>query len=289
MSCGEGGFLLSTGSMNGSSFYFSSSQGDFLANRTYGEDLHLGSWSQAIQIGPFNLLRIKSTFGEPSFFSAAVIPYLFLALEYKRRWLSAALLFCIVFSTSTSAFVALPFALLIHSLFQRKLTLAIGFVVILFVGAFATLYFVFPETYNEMFAAKFNAENVSGEIRQDTKESTNEMTKTFTVMNRVFGIGFGYFYAGVFHALLVNTGLIGIAVYLYAFLKPVIFLRSDHGGLALKVGVATLFFLFYVSVSELFLPTTWMFLGLAYWQLDRQRQQKMVPELEAVASPLPVG
>jgi hypothetical protein len=93
----------------------------------------------------------------------------------------------------------------------------------------------------------------------------------------------------VFHALLVNTGLIGIAVYLYAFLKPVIFLRSDHGGLALKVGVATLFFLFYVSVSELFLPTTWMFLGLAYWQLDRQRQRKMVTELETVASPLPVG
>ena len=83
--------------------------GDFIVNRSYGDGLHTASWSQAIQLGPFSLLRIKSTFGEPSWFSAGVIPYLFLALEYKRRWLSAALLFCLIFSASTSAYVALPF------------------------------------------------------------------------------------------------------------------------------------------------------------------------------------
>ena len=61
--------------------------GDFIANRTYGEFEHTGSWSQSIELGPLTLLRIKSTFGEPSRLSAAVIPYLFLALEYKRKWL----------------------------------------------------------------------------------------------------------------------------------------------------------------------------------------------------------
>ena len=70
--------------------------GDFIANRTYGEFEHTGSWSQAIELGPLTLLRIKSTFGEPSFFSAGVIPYLFVALEYHRKWLyrRAALLYC---------------------------------------------------------------------------------------------------------------------------------------------------------------------------------------------------
>src|ERR1700693_1167524 len=85
--------------------------GDFIVNRAYGD--HTASWSQAIQVGPLNLLRIKSTFGEPSWFSAGVIPYIFLALQYKRKWLSAALLFCIVFSTSSSAFAAFPVALLL--------------------------------------------------------------------------------------------------------------------------------------------------------------------------------
>jgi hypothetical protein len=263
--------------------------GDFIVNRTYGTDLHTGSWSQVIQVGSLSLLRIKSTFGEPSWLSAGVIPYILLALEYKRKWLSAALLFCIVFSTSTSAFAAFPFALLIHTLFQRKLNASIAITIVLFAAAFATLYFVYPETYNEMFTAKLTGDNNSGEVRHEGYLALQDTEKTFTPMNRIFGIGFGYYYGGVFYAVLVNTGWIGMVVYFYAFLKPVILLRSEHGGLALKVGVATLFFLFYISVSELFLPTTWMFLGLAYWRLDQQRQERKAAQFTAVAEPVLTG
>jgi hypothetical protein len=248
--------------------------GDFLANRTYGEGLHTASWSQAIQLGPLNLLRIKSTFGEPSFFSAAVIPYLFLALEYRKKWLCAALFFCTVFSTSTSAFVGLAFALMVYSLVQKKLNLSILVIVLLFAGAFATLYFVYPDTYDSMFTAKLNGANDSGGIHQAANQAMNDTVKMFTPMNHLFGIGFGYYYGWVFSAVLINAGWIGLIVYLYAFLKPVILLRPDHGGLALKVGVATIFFLYCINVSELFLPTTWMFLGLAYWRLDQQKREK---------------
>ena len=108
-------------------------------------------------------------------------------------------------------------------------------------------------------------------------------------MNRLFGIGFGYYYGGVHYAIPINTGWIGMIVYFYAFLKPVVLLRPDHGALALKVGVATLFFLFYVSVSELFLPTTWMFLGLAYWRLDQQRQQRKATRFVTTLAPTPAG
>jgi len=245
--------------------------GDFIVNRTYGDGAHTASWSQAVQIGSLSLLRIKSTFGEPSFFSAGVIPYFLLAQEYKRKWLSAALLFCLVFSFSSSAFAAFPFALILQSLFQRKLSRGTAITVLLFAGTIASLYYFFPETYYEMFTAKMSGENDSGQVRQQTWEAMQETAQTFTFMNRLFGIGFGYCYSGVYYAVLVNTGWIGMMVYFYAFLKPVISLRSDHGALALKAGVAALFFLFYISVSELFLPTTWMFLGLAYWRLDKQR------------------
>ena len=257
--------------------------GDFLVNRTYGEG-HTASWSQAIEVGPLALLRIKSTFGEPSFFSAGVIPYLFLALEYERKWLSAALLFCAVFSTSSSAFAGLAFALLIHCLFQRKVTRSIGFIILLFAGALATLYFVFPNTFDAMFTAKLNSENLSGQIHQENREVTNETIRTFTFMNHLFGIGFGYSYNAVFSALLVNTGWIGLIIYCYAFLKPVLLLRPDNAGLPLKVGVLTLFFLYYINVSELFLPTTWMFLGLAYWRLDQQRYERRAAQSGAIES-----
>jgi hypothetical protein len=263
--------------------------GDFLANRTYGEDLHTGSWSQAIQIGPFSLLRIKSTFGEPSFFSAAVLPYLFLAVQYRRKWLSVALLFCVIFSVSTSSYVALPFALILYCLFQRKLNFSIALLILFFVSAVATLYCIYPETFDSIFTAKVNAENESGAIHQQSAMAMNDFLKTFTPMNWLFGVGFGYSYAAVFYVVLLNTGLIGVAIYLYAFLKPVLLLRPDNEGLALKVGVATLFFLFYINVSELFLPTTWMFLGLAYWQLDQQRQAKEAPPIGRADNPLAVG
>ena len=263
--------------------------GDFLVNRTYGEELHTASWSQPIGVGPFTLLRIKSTFGEPSFFSAGVIPYLFLALEYKRKWLSAALLFCIIFSASSSAYAALPVALILHSLFQRKLRVSVAIIVLVFAGALATLYFAFPDTYDSMFTAKLNGENQSGEIHQAALEATKDTVRTFTFMNRLFGIGFGYFYGAVFSAVLVNTGWIGIIIYCYAFLKPAILLRSDNGGLALKVGIVTLFFLYYINVSELFLPTTWMFLGLAYWRLDQQMQERKVAQVGTIGAPALVG
>jgi hypothetical protein len=259
--------------------------GDFFVNRTYGEELHTASWSQPIEVGPLSLIRIKSTFGEPSFFSAGVLPYLFLALEYKRKWLVAALLFCIIFSTSSSAFIALPFALIIHCLFQRKLSLSIALIVLLFAGAFATLYYVYPDTYDTMFTSKLNGETQSGEIHQAALEATKDTVATFTFTNQLFGIGFGYYYGAVFSAILVNTGWIGLIIYCYAFLKPGILLRSDNGGLALKVGVLTLFFLYYINVSELFLPTTWMFLGLAYWRLDQQRQERHAAQIGAIEAP----
>jgi hypothetical protein len=284
-----GWFLAGYGIYEWLYFLIFKQTGDFIANRTYGEGLRTGSWSQFIQVGPFSLLRIKSTFGEPSFFSAAVIPYLVLAVENQRKWLAAALLFCVIFSTSTSAFLGFAFALVIYSLFQKKLGLSIGLILLLFGAAFATLYFVFPETFESMFTAKLNGENSSGEVHQVMGQAMEDTLRTLPLMNRLFGIGFGYYYGSVITNILINTGWIGIAVYCYAFLKPVFLLRAGQGAVALRVGVATLFFLFLINVSELFLPTTWMFLGLAYWRLDQQRLDKKTARFGSVNTPLPIG
>jgi hypothetical protein len=262
--------------------------GDFLLNRTYGEG-QTASWSQVIQVGPLNLLRIKSTFGEPSFLSAAVIPYLFLALENRRKWLSAALLFCTVFSTATSAYAGLAFALFLYLLLKRKFNLRIILTILLFIGALAALYFAFPDTFDSIFTSKFNGQNDSGDLHQAANEAMIATIKTFTPMNHLFGIGFGYYYGSVLTTVLINTGWIGLLVYFYAFLKPAILLRSDSGSLALKVGIATIFFLYCINVSEFFLPTTWMFLGLAYWQLDQQKLRARLDSSQETEVPVRRG
>jgi hypothetical protein len=217
------------------------------------------------------LLRIKSTYGEPSFLSAAVVPYLLLALENRKKLLSAALLFCTVFSTSTSAYAGLAFALFIYCILKRKFTLPLILILLLFAGTLVSLYFVYPDTFDAIFTNKINGEAGSGDMHQAANDAMIATLKTFDPMNAIFGIGFGYYYGSVLTTMLINTGLIGLAVYCYAFLKPAILLRSSDGGLGLKVGIATIFFLYCINVSEFFLPTTWMFLGLAYWRLDQQK------------------
>jgi hypothetical protein len=263
--------------------------GDFLANRTYGEDLHTGSWSQSIQFGPFNLLRIKSTYGEPSFLSAAVVPYLLLALENRKKLLSAALLFCTVFSTSTSAYAGLAFALFIYCILKRKFTLPLILILLLFAGTLVALYFAYPDTFDAIFTNKINGEAGSGDMHQAANDAMIATLKTFTPMNAIFGIGFGYYYGSVLTTMLINTGLIGLAIYCYAFLKPAILLRSNDGGLALKVGIATIFFLYCINVSEFFLPTTWMFLGLACWRLDHQKLRDRLGTSQEMEVPMRRG
>ena len=170
-----------------------------------------------MRTGCLTLLRIKSTLGEPSWFSAVGYS-LFLprpSIQAKVAFRSATFLHRLF--PSTSAFIAFSFALILYGVFRRKISASLLVPALLFAGAFASLYFSFPETFNEMFTAKFRGENTSGQGRMDHSAAANDAEAAFTLLNRIFGIGFGYHYGGVFFAVLMNTGWIGMVVYCYAF------------------------------------------------------------------------
>jgi hypothetical protein len=151
------------------------------------------------------------------------------------------------------------------------------------------LYFAYPDTFDAIFTNKINGEAGSGDMHQAANQAMIATLKTFDPMNAIFGIGFGYYYGSVLTTMLINTGLIGLAVYCYAFLKPALLLRSSDGGLGLKVGIATIFFLYCINVSEFFLPTTWMFLGLAYWRLDQQKLRDRLGSSQEMEGPVRRG
>jgi hypothetical protein len=246
--------------------------GDFIANRSYAETP--GSWSQTLDFGPVNLLRIKSTLGEPSFLSVVVLPYLYLAAEQRRRLLAAFLLFVAIFSTSTSAFFGLAFGAVVTALFRRKFSWSDLLLVGCIVTALAVCYFVFPDIYANLFSDKLAGATDSGAKRQFSPLGVVENFFGLPPLQWFSGVGFGYTYSNVGISLLFNCGLSGFALFAFGFLSPVFHLPSSARGIALKTGLAVMFFLFLISVAELFLPTTWMFLGLAYWQLARKNQAK---------------
>jgi len=245
--------------------------GDFIANRMYGED-HPGSWSQTMEVGGLSLLRIKSFYGEPSFYSSAIILYLMAAINANRFWLICLLIFNGLFSTSTTCYIGLGVCLLFHSILSPK-GRALGIcLLVLMIGAVVTISCLVPDTFNGMFTDKISGANESGEMRIQANYDTMQLLGGFSPMNWLFGIGFGYAYNQVDTAVLTNTGVIGVIIFWWAFLKPVVCLPREGIAGAYKTAIFGVFFLFNLTLSELFLPTTWMFLGLAYKALDEYRK-----------------
>ena len=251
-----GGYLLACyGIYEWTYFLVFHQTGDFMANRTFGD--HPASWSQGITFGGLQLLRIKSTLGEPTFFTAVVLPYLFLALDGGQIFLSCLLLFTALFSTSTACYITLSTCLVIKSFWTGKVEwrfLSILFVLALFLGGLAML---FPETFRGMFVDKISGNNDSGASRMASSMATDDLYGTFTVFNWIFGIGFGYVYLGIYADLLVNTGIIGLSAFLWVFLRPLILLPTSRGYEGNKAGILAIVILCGLSLSELFLPPTW--------------------------------
>jgi hypothetical protein len=280
-----GGFFLAAyGIYEWTYFLIFHETGDFLVNRSFGD--HTASWSQPISFGSIVLLRIKSTLGEPTFFAAAVLPYLFLALDDRKAFLSGMLLFAAIFSTSTALLLTLPCVLLVKSFWTLKirwdyLLILAGLGILLAAVAIA-----FPETFRNMFIDKINGDNNSGATRIDSGLGLKELYESFTIPNWLFGIGFGNAYLGIFDGLVVNTGLIGLGVFLWTFVRPTWSLPTTPGYEGLKAGLLSILILGRLSLSELFLPTTWMFVGLAWYYLaEYQRTRPVTTAISWPAAP----
>jgi hypothetical protein len=248
--------------------------GDFLANRTFGEVEHPASWSQSINFGGLTLLRIKSTLGEPAFFTGAVLPFLFIALDYRKVALSVLLIFVALFSTSTSCYLGLILCLFIKSIWSGRIKASYFFILCLVAAFLIGMALLFPDTFYAAFSQKLSGDNLSGKTRLNGMTITRDLLGTFTIPNWLFGLGFGYVYNSVFLAILENTGIIGLIVFVSILFRPILFLPIKPESEGLKLGLVAIALLFSMTLSEIFLPTTWMFLGLAYGKLDSIRQSQ---------------
>jgi hypothetical protein len=244
--------------------------GDFVANRMYGD--HPGSWSQTMDFGGLSLLRIKSFYGEPSFYSSAIILYLMLAINCNRAWLITLLAFNGLFSTSTTLYIGLTACLLFHTIISPNARLVGLLCLLLMISGMIVMDCWYPDTFNGLFGDKISGEGADGQGRVESVLNTEELFSSFSLMNWIFGIGFGVSYNGVSASILANTGIIGFIIYCFAFFKPTLCLPRHGVYGAYKNCVFGLFLVFSLALSELFLPTTWMFLGLAYNKLDEHQR-----------------
>jgi O-Antigen ligase len=186
------------------------------------------------------------------------------------------LAFNAIFSTSTSTYIALVVCLLFNVILTPRGRLPAFLGLVALICLVIAMSQIFPETFQGMFGDKISGDSESGRMRVESSMSTQELFSNFSVMNWLFGFGFGYAYNQVTLAIITNTGLIGFFIYCFAFLKPIWLLPREgvYGGY--KTCIFGLFFLCNLTLSELFLPTTWMFLGLAYCKLDEYKRGRSV-------------
>ena len=245
--------------------------GDFLANRVFDSDMkEAASWTQGLELGGTSVMRIKSTFGEPSFFTAACVPFLFISFLTRRMFLGILCLLCMILSWSTTAFAAI-FACIImmgvairHT--RRAATYAF-FAAFLALGAFAI---TSPEFFDQMFRAKIVGDNDSGRVRKEIAVSGESTMGQLSLLQKAVGIGYGYVYANVAGAIRINMGYLGFILFLWFFLWPYISATLQGTSAIWPLGAAIICVLYVINVAELYLPTTWAILGMAWRSIDLQ-------------------
>lgn len=274
-------FVALYGIYEWSYFLLTGSTGDFIVNRTFEsvDGSHTASWAQGIRVAGLELIRVKSTLGEPSFLSAVAVPFFFAAYLLHKRVLAAALLFCVVFSWSSSAYAGVFVGLVLLCIFggehRRASLMVLAAAGIVMVGIIVFL----PDIFQGMVVDKLTGMNDSGAIRMDLSELRNKGLEELTLWNRVFGIGYGYVYSSVWEATIDNLGWAGAVCFSAFFLSPFVILYLRRSFSVWGFSCVVLFVLFVVNVAELYLPTTWAFLGLAWRSVDESKTRRVSKEI----------
>jgi hypothetical protein len=91
--------------------------------------------------------------------------------------------------------------------------------------------------------------------------------------SQLVGQGFGTIRSLDLFSTLVNTGIIGFLIFTIAFFYPVVRLKNTQQNNGIKTSLIVIYVTAMISVSEFAYLSVWIFLGLAYHQLDHERQR----------------
>lgn len=257
------------------SYFFTGTNNDFLTNRTFTDDW-TGSSFQLMYIGPYTFMRLKSLTGEPSMYALTIIPFWLYAIGTNRKKTAILLLISLCLSTSSTAVLAMVI-FLFTKLKNIKNNILFWYFTV-FGALIASITIGFSRIYEFLDVAllqKIQLQNQSGISRITNLNNHINFFTELPFFNKLFGVGFGYVRStDLFSTLLVNNGLVGIILFSMLFIYPIFKLGKSQRSGNIKLIIFTLYLILMVSVSEFAYLTTWVFLGIAYNQLLKEKIQK---------------
>ena len=262
--------------------------GDFISNRTFGDDLLNPAQFQTLWLLGIPLSRFVSMTGEPSMYVFSVLPFC-IYFFYRRSYLTASVLLLSLMLTFSGTFVmGLCLWALSHLAFSRyrlKTFVPVLVSLVLLAGLLPgeiLSYFV-----KEALVDKLSQNSVSGLDRAANffNHATYFLDAPFLV--KWVGVGFGTVRSTeMFSTLLVNTGLIGFGLFTALFAYPVLRLSDRETGL--KISIIVTYFIMLISVSEYSYPALWLLLGMAYNKLTLEKKSRSIeyshPQVNQAAS-----
>jgi len=250
--------------------------GDFLTNRRFGDGTFSGSLFQTMAIGPIVTQRLKSLTGEPSMYAFTILPFWIYAIHTKRKYVHLLLLTTLLLSLSTTAFAGILLYCIFRLVFLRGKDkfmvlllggLVVGLLVMLALGFQGNP--VVLQLFDRLVMEKLSGHGESGYGRLAGLLSALSLFGNLPWPNQLFGIGFGYIRStDLFSTLLVNTGVIGLSIFIFMFIRPVFRLGNSYYEIGLKAALCVLTTTAMISVPEYSYLSTWLFLGVAYYVLE---------------------
>lgn len=254
-------------------------KGDFLSNRIVGniEVARIDGLFQTINLGGISMMRLKSLTGEPSMYSFTILPFCIYAFHTERDKIAALLFFTLVLSTSTTAILGIMLYLIFNTIFMKITKKWLNGILIFIIIILGSTFLFLEELqilYQTQVINKITLQNFSGADRFGSFiHHISYYITDMTLWSQLVGLGFGTVRStDLISTLLVNTGIIGFFVFTAAFFYPILKLKNNHRNNGIKISLIVIYVTAMISVPEFGYLSVWIFLGIAYHQLNFERQ-----------------
>lgn len=213
--------------------------------------------------------RVMSTFMEPSYYSGFLVGAFYYFLSIRKRWkdnyfLMGAILVELVWSMSTTGYVAFVIVGIVFILVQQQVKIRQKIAVLVVAGVgFLVVYFGFYNTLDNVIFSKMN----SGSYL--TRSNLNNAALRMYEASKLFGVGYKNVRgSSIVYSALAQLGIFGFGAYFifncYAAM-PILPLRGnmykyDPGDIGIRYAVLSAFVCQIIACPDLDLCTYWFWI-----------------------------
>ncbi len=249
---------------------------DVISNRDFSDDTVFETYQkfQEFDIAGHALLRMKGLTGEPSMYAFSILPFwVYARVACRSPWPARILGLSLILTMSTTAFLGFVCVVAMRMRRVRVDALRALLALLVLVVLAYLLRDQLLDFYQHGILDKFQGQNDSGAERTAHFLASVHYWESLPLLGQLFGVGFGYIRStDMAGTLLVNNGIVGVLLFTFVFLYPVLRLDNSERSAALSQCLVAVYVMMMVSVPEFSYLAPWGFVAMAYQKLRQLKR-----------------